>query len=118
MDPFFFQHFSRLDALPGGRDLDQNAVIADASVVIQTNELATLLDRGVGVVAQACIDFGGHPAGDNLEDFLTENHTDFIQGFMHHVLNRSGITDELAGGAQRLINQTLISRDLCSCQDQ
>ena len=44
--------------LPGGGHLDQHPVVADTRLVIETDELAGLGDRGLGIEAEPCIHLG------------------------------------------------------------
>ena len=61
-----------LDTLPGGRNLDEDALLLDADGVVERDEL---LGLGLGrllVVREARIDLGRDTAGDDLEDLLAE----------------------------------------------
>ena len=114
----FLKHLGSLDALPSGGDLDQNALVADAGVVVETDQLAAFFNRGIRVIAEAGIHLGGHAAGNDLENLFSEDDADLIESLMHHVLNRGVVTDQPAGGAQSLIDQILISGDLCGSENQ
>ena len=96
MDAFFLQHFSRFDAFPGGGNLDQNAVVADARIVVEANQFAAFFNGGFSVEAQAGIHLRGHSARHDLEDLLSEDHADLIQGFTHDLLNRSVFAHQMA----------------------
>ena len=61
-----------LDTLPGGRDLDEDALLLDADGVVERDEL---LGLGLGrflVVREARVDLGRDTARDDLQDLLTE----------------------------------------------
>ena len=55
VNPLFLQHLGSFDAFPGGGNFDQNPIVADAGIVVQTNQLAPFFNRGVGVKTQASI---------------------------------------------------------------
>ena len=55
VNPLFLQHLGGFDAFPGGSNFDQNPIVADAGIVVQTNQLAPFFNRGVGVKTQASI---------------------------------------------------------------
>ena len=97
MDPFFLQDLGRLDAFPRGGDLDQNPVVADAGIVIETHQLAPLGNRAFGVVAEAGIHFCGHATWHQLKNLLAEDHADFIKRFVHHVFHRCLRAQQAAG---------------------
>ena len=118
MNPLLFENFCSLDSFPGGGNLDQHTVIADSCIVVQTNQFATFSNRGFRVVTKASIDFCGHTSGHNFQDFLAEDHTDFIKGFSDNVFNRGILTNQPPRRLQSLINEALIGRDLCRRQNQ
>lgn len=86
------QNLSSLDTLPGGGDLDQNAVLGDALLLVQlrkvsaamsdlglsrremthVNDVQSLVHRLLGVKGETGIDLGGDLAGNDLEDLLAE----------------------------------------------
>lgn len=80
---------SSLDALPGGGDLDQDAILLDANRVVERDELLGLWDRvkimlfdysdrtrlGLGrllVKGKACIYFSRDASGNDGKNFLSE----------------------------------------------
>lgn len=63
---------SGLDTLPGGGNLDENAVFLDADGLVESDELLGLSLGSLLVEGQAGVDLGRDTAGDNREDFLTE----------------------------------------------
>ena len=94
------------------------ALVTDTGLVVETDQFAGLGNRGVGVVTEASIHFGGDPARHDLENFLAEGDADLIEGFGDHILSGGIRTDHLAGFAQGTINQLLISGNLGCRQDQ
>jgi len=61
-----------LNPLPRTRNLDQNALLPDAELLVQFNDVQGLVDGGLFVKGEARVDFGGDSAGDDFEDFLAE----------------------------------------------
>jgi hypothetical protein len=49
VDAFLLQDLGGLDAFPGGGDLDQHALAADAGLVVLRDDVAGLLDGGLSV---------------------------------------------------------------------
>jgi hypothetical protein len=47
LDALLFELTSSLDTLPGGTNLDEDAVLADALLFVQGNDLAGLVDGGL-----------------------------------------------------------------------
>jgi len=63
VNALLLQDLGGFDAFPGGGDLDEDAIAADAGLAIEADQLAGFGDRGFGVKAQAGIDLGGDAAG-------------------------------------------------------
>ena len=118
MNALLFQDLGGFDAFPGGGDLDEDAIAADAGLAIEADQLAGFGDRGFGVKAQAGIDLGGDAAGDDFEDLLAEGDADFIEGFAHHLFGGGRRAADLAGFAQGGVDQVLVGRNLGGRQDQ
>jgi len=55
-----------LDALPCGRNLDEDTRLGDAELLVDGDQGPGLGNRGVGVEGEAGIDLGGDVAGDEL----------------------------------------------------
>ena len=70
VDALAFQLLGGLDALPGAAELDQHPLPVHARGLVEPDQLARLGDGGVGVEAEPRIHFGGHAAGDDLQDLL------------------------------------------------
>ena len=86
VDSFLLQPLGRPDALPGAGDLDQNALAADAFLLIQRDELAGLGDGALSIEAQAGGDFGGNAAGNHFQNFASEQHEKAIDELFGHLL--------------------------------
>lgn len=63
---------SGLDALVGGCELDQNAVLVDSDRLVESNEFPGLLDVAFLVERQGGVNLGGDTARDDREDLLAE----------------------------------------------
>ena len=74
------QDVGSLDALPGGGDLDEDALLGDADLLVEFDDVQGLVDRGLGVEGEAGVDLGGDLAGDDLQDLLAELDEKVIQG--------------------------------------
>jgi len=86
------QDLGRLDALPGGRQLDQNSLLVDAQGFVQGDQLQGLLHALLGVEGQAGIDLGGNATGHNLQDFRSEQHAQVVHG-LGHLLTHGAAND-------------------------
>jgi hypothetical protein len=73
VDAVFFEDLGGFDAFPGGGDFDEHAVAADAGFFVEGDDLAGFGDGGGGVEGEPGVHFGGDAAGDDFEDFETEN---------------------------------------------
>lgn len=74
------QDVGGLDALPGGGDLDEDALLGDADLLVEVDDVQGLVDGGLGVEGEAGVDLGGDLAGDDLQDLLAELDEEVIQG--------------------------------------
>ena len=61
-----------LDTLPGGRDLDQDALLLDPDRLVERDELLGLSLGAFLVEREAGINLGGDTTGDDGEDLLSE----------------------------------------------
>lgn len=61
-----------LDTLPGGSDLDENALAVNAEGLVEGNELLGLLDGALGVEGEAGVDLSRDTARDELKNGLAE----------------------------------------------
>ena len=55
MNSILLKKFSRFDSLPSGGNFDQDAVITDSRIVVETNKFPTFFNGGLSVVTQAGI---------------------------------------------------------------
>ncbi len=72
LDTLFLQHLGGTDPFPGGSQFDQDAVVADAGFVVETDQFAGLGDAGVGIEGETGIHFGGDAARNDLQHFQTD----------------------------------------------
>ena len=84
MDAFALELRRSLDALPGGGDLDQHPLAANALRLVQRHEATRPRHGGGGVKTQAGVHLGGHTPGHMLQDRLTKAH----QQVVHHLIQR------------------------------
>lgn len=61
-----------LDAFPGRRNLDEDALLLDADGVVQRDELLRLLLGRLLIVGQTGVDLRRDTARDNLQDLLAK----------------------------------------------
>ncbi len=115
VDAFFFQLLSSTDALPGGRQFDQDAVVADASIVVQFDQGTGFIDAAFGVVRQTGIDFSRDTARDQLQDFQTDIDGQLVRSVVHLLFFFAAL---IASPGNRFINQLAVFRDLRGAQDQ
>ena len=80
MDAGFFQLLGRTDAFPGRGELDQHAVTANASFVVQLDQLVGFLQQGRFVKRQAGIDFSRNSPWNDLQDTATHRHREQVAG--------------------------------------
>lgn len=69
-----------LDTLPSGGDLDENALLGDAGILVKTDDLLGLGDGGLLVEGETGIDLGRDTAGDDLQDLDTKVDEELVQG--------------------------------------
>jgi hypothetical protein len=79
VDAFFFELFCGFDAFPGGGDFDEDAVALVAFGFVGADEFAGFVDGALGIEGEACVDFGGDAAGDDVEDFEAEEDEDAVE---------------------------------------
>ena len=79
----FTLEFGRgLDALPGRGDFDQHTLAGNALRLVERHDAPRPGHRGGGVKAQAGIDFGGHAAGNGVQNLGAKAHQQMVH---HHV---------------------------------
>ncbi|CCK05286.1 hypothetical protein BN128_3315 [Cronobacter sakazakii 696] len=115
VDAFFFQLLRRADALPGGSQFDQDAIVADAGVVVEFDQALGFGDAAFGVIGQTRVHFGRDTARDKLQDFQTDIHCQFVGG-VHDLLRAVAALAFRPG--HRIVNQFTVFRDLRSVKDQ
>lgn len=69
-----------LDTLPGGGNLDEDALLGDAGILVETDDLLGLGDGGLLVEGETGIDLGRDTAGNDLQDLDTEVDEKLVQG--------------------------------------
>ena len=110
MNAFFFKHFRGADAGPGGGDLDQNVIAADAGLVVLRDDAARLVDGRLGVEGQAGVDFGGDAAGNDFQDPLAEGDGEAFEGQLGDILIAGVLALFVAGFFQHAVDKLLILR--------
>ena len=118
VDAFLLKDFSGADAFPGRGDLDEDAVAANAGVVVLLNDGAALSDGGLGVVGEAGIDFGGDAAGNDGQDLLAEGDGQAFEGQVGHVFIGCAFAQLLARVEKYAVDNGLVLRHLRGGGDQ
>ncbi len=80
LDAGLFQLLGGADAFPGGGDLDQHTLAADAGLLVEADQPLAALDHRLGVERKACIHLGGDASGDQFEDLLAHRHGEQVTG--------------------------------------
>ena len=86
-----FQHARRLDALPGGGNLDQHPLARNAGCLIQPDEPLRPGHRTGRRERQAGIHLGRYPAGDDGKNLLPEGHQQPVGQLVHRCLRVRGL---------------------------
>ncbi|CCJ77799.1 hypothetical protein BN135_2863 [Cronobacter muytjensii 530] len=115
VDAFFFKLLGGADALPGRSELDQNAIVADASVVVEFDQAPGFSDAAFGVIGETRVHFGRDTARDKLQDFQTDVHRQLVSR-VYHLL--SAIAALAFRPGHRVVDQFAVFRDLCGVKDQ
>ena len=98
-------------AFPGRGELDENAVVADPSLLVGGDEGLGLGDHRLGVEREIGVHFGRHPAGDDGGQFRAEVDRDPVGH-----LGERGLM--LAPPLDGLIDQPRVVRHLRGLEDQ
>ena len=61
-----------LDTLPGRGDLDEDALLGNTSILVETNDLLGLGNGGLLIERKTGINLSGNTARDDLENLNTE----------------------------------------------
>lgn len=69
-----------LNTLPGGGDLDEDAVLGDTGILVETDDLLGLGDGSLLVKGETGIDLGRDTTGDDLQDLDTKVDEELVQG--------------------------------------
>jgi len=80
MDAFFFQHLGGADALPGGGNLDEHALAADANLVVLRDDAASLGDGAGGVIREASVHFRRDAPWDDGQNLFAEGDGQPLKG--------------------------------------
>ena len=74
------QDLGSLDPLPGGGELDQDAVLGDAELLVEGDQLQGLGYLALHVEAESGVHLSGDSALHNLQDLGAEADKQFIHG--------------------------------------
>ena len=69
MNAFFLELLCCTNAFPGGGDFNEDAVTADAFCLVECDQVECFGDGALSIEREAGINFRGHTAGDDFEDF-------------------------------------------------
>ncbi len=112
LNAFFFQLLRCADAFPGGGDLDQHAVTAYASFVVQVDQTVRTLENRGFIERQTRIHLGGNTPRHDFENLLTYRHRKTVAGqadvtvaVLHSLIQQRGI----AWNRRRLEQQGRVS---------
>jgi hypothetical protein len=109
------QDVSGLDTLPGGGDLDENAVLGDTSLLVQLDDVQSLINGGLGVERPASINLGGNLSGDNVENLRAELDEQVVEGGVDLSVNITALLLTLLNGS---VDQAGIFGLLGSSEDE
>ncbi len=118
VDALLLEDLSCLDALPGGGELDENAIARDTGLVVEGDDCARFGDGSVDIVGEAGVDLGGDTARDDVENLATEGNFQRTEGLGGDVFVRGGGTGILTHLLQHVIDYGCILRLLCSSRDE
>jgi hypothetical protein len=93
------QDVSGLDTLPGRGDLDENAVLGDTSLLVQLDDVQSLVNGGLGVEREASVNLGGNLSGDDLENLLSELDEQVVEGGVDLSVNVAALLLTLLNGS-------------------
>ncbi len=89
----------RLDAFPGGGDLDEHAVDVHAFGLVQLDQALGTCHGGRGIEGQARIDFSGDTARNGVQDLAAEAH----QHAVHDLVEAAALVLGHGGTHQRCV---------------
>lgn len=113
LDSLLLQYLASTDSLPRARNLDEEAVGADAQLLVHGHDAPGPLDGGVGVVRKADVHLGRNPTfRDDVANFLPEVDGQPVDGKIDR-LGRLGTSvghaQLLLGVRHRLLHQGLVA---------
>jgi hypothetical protein len=109
------EDLSSLDTLPGGSNLDQDAVLGDALLAVKLDQVESLVDGGFGVERVTGVDLGRDLSGDDLENLLTELNEETVESIVNLLVDRATL---LLGVVDGNIDQLSILLLLGGCEDE
>lgn len=77
-DSLLFKDFRSLNSLPSGSNLDQDAIFGDADFLVKFDDVACLVDGGLGIKGETSINFSGDVARDDFGDFGAKSNSQFV----------------------------------------
>jgi hypothetical protein len=99
-----------LQAFPGRRELDEDVLLVDAPLLVESDKRLRFGDHGLGVERKIRVDLGRHAARNDLRQFGAEVHRDAVGHFADGSLL-------FAAPGNRLVDETRVGRHLRSFQD-
>ena len=112
VDAFLLQHLGGADALPGGSDLDQNALAPDALLVVLRNNATRLRDGGLCVIGEARVHLRRDAAGHDGQYLLAEGDSQPLKGQVGHGLVGCARAQFLARFQQYAVHNGPVLRQL------
>ena len=106
--PSFSRLLGGLDAFPGGGELDQDALAADAGLLVGGDDLAGRGDRFLRVIREAGIHLGRDAAGDDLEDALAELDGELLEGEVGDLLLVGAFAELRSRAFKRTVNDVRV----------
>ena len=86
VDALFLEDLGGADTLPGGGELDEDALAGDAGLVVLGDDVVGGGDGALGVVGEAGVDLGGDAAGDDVENLAAEGDGERLEGQFRDLL--------------------------------
>ena len=88
MDAALLEYLGRKNALPGRRHLNQDTVLADACIFIESDEFLGFGDGRLGIKRETGVDLRADDAGDDLVDLCADAHCEAVDLVSHSLLRR------------------------------
>lgn len=115
VDALLLESAGSLDTLVGGGNLDEDALLVNAELLVLGNEGVSLGLGGLGVEGEAGVDLGGDTAGDDLEDLTAEEDEELVAGDVELLVL---VATLLLGVGNGLVDEDGVVGVLDSGQDQ